>query len=544
MKHILIRVAQRLLALSLLSASLAVAETAPDLTAAREAAAQVMPKLRSGSWQTYEVASQTINQLASSQEKADKELAEKLVGLCANAIELAIQNLPEPPEQERLFRDAEDLVNALLHEPTTANRPHAVAIISLWENAQPGNLHVRLLRLKLLVADNNREGQIKLAAALADEKDLDQSNLEYVWDVQVSALLRKKPSADDIQRAEAVLTPWLKQKPKNLRPRQLLLQIHQARKDYAAQYALATELLADENLTGSDLKWVQHCRVDGAIKTGRTHELNEQDWNFMLERITGGKKLKAFIDKHGQLLLGIAFGIGWLWLFIVAFITRCVRATSPPRFWMVVLWMTTVLYASTVIMAPLALCIAFSSLGIVFLIFGITGGRAPLGYLVPPQADSGLGRARWRGILGWCVLAFVIIQVFTQGYAWVFERVMGRALESQFVAKLLQTDTLPRLVGMVLAGGIFVPFLEEVVFRGMLQDWVGKRLSAGWCVLVVSILFGVIHGLEMAIPIAFIGMLLSFLRLRYRSLWPCIVLHSLNNSVMIILLHFIPEKVL
>ncbi len=543
MKHFLIRMAQRLLALSFLSASLAAAESAPKMSSAREAAAHILPKLQAGSWQATETALPTIHQLAASKEKADKELAEELADLCASAIERGIKELPAPAEQERLLQDAEAFVNSLIQKPTAINLVHAKVILSAWEKAQPESLNARLLRLKLHVADNNREKQIQLSAALIDEKGLDQGHRNYVQDVQVSALLHGKPSAEDIQRAEAVLTPWLKQEPKNLRARQLLLQIHQARQDYPAQYALATELLADENLTGSDRRWVQHCRVDGAIKSGKAQELNQHDWDFMLERIAGGTGLKRLIHEHGQLLIGIALGIGWLWLLIVAFITRRLRA-KPPGFWMVVLWATIILYASAVIMVPLALCVTFSLLGVAFLIFATTGSKAPLGYLVAPQAATESGKARWRGLLGWCVLAFALIQAFTQGYAWAFERVMGRALESQLVAKLLQTDTLPKLIGMLLAGGIFVPFLEEVIFRGMLQDWVGRRLPAGVCIAIVSILFGLIHGLEMAIPIAFIGMLLSILRLRYRSLWPCILLHSLNNSAMIVLLYFVPEKVL
>ncbi len=502
-----------------------------------------MPKLQAGSWQASEPALQTINELTTSPEQADKDLAEKLTGMCAAAIEQGFKQLPPPSEQERLLRDAETLADSLLRNSTASNLQHARAVVAAWENALPDSLNVRMLRLRLYMRDKNREEQIRLSAALMNDPGLSQDNREWVWDVQVGALLRGKPSAEDIQRAEAVVTPWLEKQPKHLRARQLLLQIHQIRHDYSAQYALATELLEDESLTGSDRSWVQHCRVDGAIKSGKAHELNQQDWDFMLERISGGAGLKRLINEHGPLLLAFAFGIGWVWLFIVAFITRCVRANNP-GFWTVVLWATIILYASTVIMAPLAHRITFSLLGLAFLIFATTGSRAPLGYLVAPQAATESGKARWRGVLGWCVLALVLIHLFTQGYALAFERVMGRPLESQFVAKLLQTDTLPKLFSMVLAGGIFVPFLEEVIFRGVMQDWVGRWLPAGLCVLIVSILFGVIHGLEMAIPVAFIGVLLSLLRLRYRSLWPCIILHSLNNSVMIVLLYFIPEKLL
>ncbi|HRH98667.1 MAG TPA: type II CAAX endopeptidase family protein [Prosthecobacter sp.] len=542
MKHLSICVAQQLLALFFFSASLAAAESAPDVAAAREAAAQLMPKLQAGSWQSSEAALQTISQLATSKEKADKDLLEKLVGLCVAAVERGMKNLPAPPEQEQLFWAAESLTDSLLQNLTAFNVQNARAIVAAGEKAQPDHLGFRLLRLRLHVVDKKREEQIKLSAALMAEKDFSPNNRNYVREVHVCALLRGGPTlSEDFQRAEAVLTPWLKHEPRNLKVRLLHLELFQVRKDWQAQYALATELLVDEKLTNSDYKWVQHCRLESAFNTGKTQELNQQDWNFMLEQIIGGTGLMHLIKEHGQLLLGIAFGIGWLWLFIVAFITRCVRA-KPPGFWMTMLWSTIPLYAGTVIVTPQIFCITFSLLGVVFLIFAITGPKTPLGYLVPPQAATESGEARWKRVLGWCVIAYLLIQAFAHIYAWTFERVMGRELESQLVAKLMRTDSLDGLFSIVLAGGIFVPLLEEVVFRGMLQDWVARRLPAGWCVLLVSSLFGLLHGIEMAIPIALFGVLLSLLRIRYRSLWPAIALHALNNSVLIIALYLDPTS--
>jgi membrane protease YdiL (CAAX protease family) len=536
-------VAQRLLVPFLFSASLAVAQTTPDLSAAREAAAQVMPKLQAGAWQSSETALQTIKQLARGKESADKQLGDKLLDLCATAVEQGFKTLPQPPEQNQLISQADHLVNWLLDHHTTQNLQRARSVIDSWEKALPEDLLARVRRLGLYIQEKNRVGQITLAAELLEEKNLDENTHDWSRSILVEALLRGKPTENEIKQAETVVTQWLEKQPQSLEGRLRLLELHRVRQDWKALYALATELLKDENLTGHDRKWVQHSRLEGALNTGRTHELNEQDWNYMLEQITGGKGLKQFIDEHGQLLLGIALAIGWLWFFIVAWITRSARA-RPPGFWMVTLWSTIILYASTVVMVPLIFRVIFSLLGLVFLIFATTGSRAPLGYLVAPQAATESGKARWLGVLGWCVLALLLIHPVTLAYSWAFECLLGRELESQLVAKLLQTNTLSGLAGMVLAGGIFVPFLEEVIFRGLLQDWAGRLVPAGVCVVIVSTLFGVIHGLEMAIPIAFIGMLLSLLRLRYRSLWPCIILHGLNNSVMIILLHFVPEKVL
>ncbi|WP_395749668.1 lysostaphin resistance A-like protein [Prosthecobacter sp.] len=543
MMHLVSRAAQPLLALLIFTASAFSAEPTSEMAAARKAAAELKPKLETGGWQATEAAFPTIKKLARSKDKEDKELSDTLVNLCTDAILRGLKDLPESPAREQLLWDAETLSHSLLRNPTPVHLKNAREIVIAWEKVLPDSVGVRLLRLQLHVADKKRDEQVKLAATLVDEKDLSEVNRSYVRDVYVSALLRGKPStAEEIQRAVSLLQSWLQEDPQNPRLRVLLLEAHHAEENWKALYALATELLADEKITGADRRYAQHCRLEGAVNTGKTHELTERDWDYMLEQITGSKDFKQFISKHGQLLTGIAFGIGWLWMLIVAFTTRFLRA-KPPGFWMVVLWATVILYASSVILAPMVLCVSFSLLGIMFLIFATTGGKAPLGYLVPPRAATESGRAGWPAVLGWCVLAFLFIELFNLGYAWAFEKVMGHKLETQLVAKLLSADSLPKLAGMVVAGGIFVPFLEEVVFRGMLQDWVGRRFRTGWCIAIVSMIFGVVHGLEMAIPITVIGVALSLLRLRYQSLLPCILLHGLNNSVMILLLYYFPDMV-
>ncbi len=102
MKPILIRVVQRLLALFLLSAALAAAQLAPEAATIRETAMQAIAKLEAGSWQSCDKALQSIKQLTTSEAPADKELAEKLLRLCATVIEEGMQNLPTPPEQEKI----------------------------------------------------------------------------------------------------------------------------------------------------------------------------------------------------------------------------------------------------------------------------------------------------------------------------------------------------------------------------------------------------------------------------------------------------------
>ncbi|MFM7554397.1 MAG: lysostaphin resistance A-like protein, partial [Verrucomicrobiota bacterium] len=126
-------------------------------------------------------------------------------------------------------------------------------------------------------------------------------------------------------------------------------------------------------------------------------------------------------------------------------------------------------------------------------------------------------------------------------YEWIYERLLGRELPNQLAAGLLQKDSLTGLLGAVLVGGLFIPLIEEVVFRGLLQDWVGRRLPLSRTILLVSLVFGLIHGLDYLIPIAFMGVLLAWLRVRYRSLWPPVLLHAMNNTLISVVLYLNPE---
>jgi hypothetical protein len=108
-----------------------------------------------------------------------------------------------------------------------------------------------------------------------------------------------------------------------------------------------------------------------------------------------------------------------------------------------------------------------------------------------------------------------------------------------------QRDELPRELGVeestaaMLAVAVLVavvaPLAEEVFFRGYfftaLRNWRGMWVAA----VITGIVFGVIHAgsspIGFLVPLAFLGFVLCLLYARTGSLYPCIVLHSFNNSV-------------
>jgi membrane protease YdiL (CAAX protease family) len=89
------------------------------------------------------------------------------------------------------------------------------------------------------------------------------------------------------------------------------------------------------------------------------------------------------------------------------------------------------------------------------------------------------------------------------------------------------------MIGVLLT--VIAPIVEELFFRGYfftaLRNWRGL-----WpAVLITGAVFGAVHigsaQAALLLPLAVFGGLLCLLYWRTGSLYPCIVLHSLNNSL-------------
>jgi uncharacterized protein len=156
----------------------------------------------------------------------------------------------------------------------------------------------------------------------------------------------------------------------------------------------------------------------------------------------------------------------------------------------------------------------------------------------PRSSDFGYRRVSVKLAVGAVVAAGVAYYVLTGIYAAVF--------------KLHANDKLPSELGAgkstaaLIAAGVFVcviaPILEEFFFRGFLfgvlrRAWSGRLGSIGTALAAVAtgILFGLAHAGSASavylVPLAFLGFVLCLVRWKTGSLYPCMALHSLNNSL-------------
>ena len=157
----------------------------------------------------------------------------------------------------------------------------------------------------------------------------------------------------------------------------------------------------------------------------------------------------------------------------------------------------------------------------------------------PRPEDFGFRPVRLRVTVAGVLLAGVGYYIVTSLYA--------------SLVKLHGSDRLPSELGIskstaaLVAATVFVcviaPIAEEFFFRGFmfgalrrLRIVVAGRYLGPWVAAVLTgILFGLAHtgsaNPQFLVPLGLLGFTLCLLRWRTRSLYPCMVLHSVNNSL-------------
>ena len=109
---------------------------------------------------------------------------------------------------------------------------------------------------------------------------------------------------------------------------------------------------------------------------------------------------------------------------------------------------------------------------------------------------------------------------------------MPRELEEQ-LEKLLRYDGTPRgLVVLLLVVAVTPAICEEVLFRGVILSGLRTRLSVATSVVVVGALFGLFHmSVYLIVPTGLMGMAITYVVLRSRSIYVGMLFHFLNNAV-------------
>lgn len=96
------------------------------------------------------------------------------------------------------------------------------------------------------------------------------------------------------------------------------------------------------------------------------------------------------------------------------------------------------------------------------------------------------------------------------------------------------------LVLVFVALVVMAPIAEELLFRGFMFRGLRRRLSFWPAALIVSLLFGLVHGqINVGLDVFALSLVLCYLREHTDSLWPCIILHASKNLIAFVILFII-----
>ncbi len=115
---------------------------------------------------------------------------------------------------------------------------------------------------------------------------------------------------------------------------------------------------------------------------------------------------------------------------------------------------------------------------------------------------------------------------------------IGEQVETQEVSELVQSAALHERWAVLLMAGVIVPILEEFLFRGFLQTWLVKAQGAAQGILLTGFFFALLHDISSFGPLLVIALAAGCIRHATGSLWPAIVVHIINNSLVTAWLFF------
>lgn len=169
-----------------------------------------------------------------------------------------------------------------------------------------------------------------------------------------------------------------------------------------------------------------------------------------------------------------------------------------------------------------------------------------IGYMIP------LGFVIWFGVrekrkqaITWqfsfkntSVIVYGLLMVVTVGLSIVLEPLVELIPMPDSIKKLFETLFKNTWLSFVLIS-LVGPIMEELLMRGIILDGLLNQLKPKQAILFSALLFGIIHlNPWQFIPAFAVGLVLGWIYWQTQSLWPCIFIHVLNNTLSSVIVYF------
>ena len=150
-----------------------------------------------------------------------------------------------------------------------------------------------------------------------------------------------------------------------------------------------------------------------------------------------------------------------------------------------------------------------------------------------------------QGLLAW-LISLPVISFFGTLTAFIVYLIFDYEGGEQTVVTLLREyqGITWKAIFMTFSVMVLVPISEEILFRGLLQNWFLKHVRSSWAIILTSLIFVSLHlngkqglaNIAVFVSLFVISLFLGFIYEKRRSLWSPIVLHVTFNTVSISIL--------
>jgi len=106
------------------------------------------------------------------------------------------------------------------------------------------------------------------------------------------------------------------------------------------------------------------------------------------------------------------------------------------------------------------------------------------------------------------------------------------ATNQKLVKEMVDNPAMLESIPVILCSSIFIPFTEEVLFRGVLQSGLKQYLRPLPAIIISAAVFALAHERTAWLPIFSLGLLLGYLKESTESLYSSMLIHAIHNSLM------------
>lgn len=145
----------------------------------------------------------------------------------------------------------------------------------------------------------------------------------------------------------------------------------------------------------------------------------------------------------------------------------------------------------------------------------------------------------------WCI-AYPIVVVVNHGVNMLMEKWIEFPVTDQVAVEQVKSAFSQPLLYLLtsIAIMVLVPAVEEVIFRGFLQQWLKRYFSVITSILIAAFVFALFHfsmdqgwmNVELITALFVFSLFLGAVRERYQSLNASIMLHGIFNGMSLLLL--------